>query len=55
MPAVQLGVPAADALLRIRAHSFANDQTVAESLVAGTITVDAITAKRLPSPEQRRS
>ena len=47
MTAVQLGVPAAEALLRIRAHSFANDQTVAE-------TASHIVARRLrlPSDDQ---
>ncbi len=40
MIAIQLGVPAAEALLRIRAHAFANDQTVAE-------TAALIVARRL--------
>lgn len=31
MVAIQLSIPAADALLRIRAHAFANDQSVAET------------------------
>lgn len=31
MVAIQLSIPATEALLRIRAHAFANDQTVAET------------------------
>ena len=43
MTAVQLGVPPEEALLRIRAHAFANDQTVAEAAAL-------IVARRLRLP-----
>lgn len=43
MVAIQLSIPAAEALLRIRAHAFANDQTVAE-------TAAHIVARRLRLP-----
>lgn len=43
MTAVQLGVSAAEALLRIRAYSFSNDQTVAE-------TASHIVARQLRLP-----
>ena len=48
MTAVQLGVPAAEALLRIRAHSFANDLTVAQ-------TASHIVARRLRLPSNDHS
>jgi len=47
MIAIQLSIPATEALLRIRAHAFANDQTVAETaahIVAGRL--------RLPDDHQ---
>lgn len=47
MVAIQLGVPADEALLRIRAHAFANDQTVAE-------TAALIVARRLRLPDDRQ-
>jgi hypothetical protein len=47
MIAIQLGVPADEALLRIRAHAFANDQTVAE-------TAALIVARRLRLPDDRQ-
>lgn len=43
MVAIQLSIPAADALLRIRAHAFAHDQTVAETaaqIVARKLRLD---------------
>lgn len=48
MSAIQLGLPAAEALLRIRAHAFANDQTVAE-------TAAMIVTRRLRLPDDRES
>ena len=48
MSAIQLGLPAAEALLRIRAHAFANDQTVAE-------TAAMIVTRRLCLPDDRES
>lgn len=48
MVAIQLGVPAAEALLRIRAHAFANDQTVAQ-------TAALIVARRLRLPDDRQT
>lgn len=50
MTAVQLGVPPEDALLRIRAHAFANNQTVAE---AAALIVTRLL--RLPNDHQRES
>ncbi|HSM67672.1 MAG TPA: GAF and ANTAR domain-containing protein [Ilumatobacteraceae bacterium] len=47
MVAIQLGVPADEALLRIRAHAFANDQTIAE-------TAALIVARRLRLPDDRQ-
>ncbi len=47
MVAIQLSIPAPEALLRIRAHSFANDQTVAET--AGDIVARRL---RLPNDHQ---
>lgn len=46
MTAIQLCVPADDALVRIRAHAFANAQTVAE-------TAALIVARRLRLPDDR--
>lgn len=48
MSAIQLGLPAAEALLRIRAHAFANGQTVAE-------TAAMIVTRRLRLPDDRES
>lgn len=45
--AVQLGVPADEALVRIRAYAFANDQTVAEAAAL-------IVARRLRLPNDRQ-
>ena len=45
--AIQLGVPTEEALLRIRAHAFANDQTVAEAAAL-------IVTHRLRLPDDRR-
>lgn len=47
MVAVQLSVPAPEALLRIRAHAFANDQTVAK-------TAADIVARRLRLPDDHQ-
>jgi hypothetical protein len=47
MIAIQLAIPAAEALLRIRAYAFANDQTVAE-------TAAHIVARRLRLPNDRQ-
>ncbi|MDO8392635.1 MAG: GAF domain-containing protein [Actinomycetota bacterium] len=47
MIAVQLSIPALEALLRIRAHAFANDQTVAE-------TAALIVARRLRLPNDHQ-
>ncbi len=47
MTAIQLSIPAAEALLRIRAHAFANDQTVADT--AALIVARQL---RLPSDHQ---
>lgn len=47
MVAIQLAVPADEALVRIRAHAFANDQTVAE-------TAALIVARRLRLPDDRQ-
>jgi hypothetical protein len=47
MTAIQLSIPAAEALLRIRAHAFANDQTVAE-------TASDIVARRLQLPNDHQ-
>jgi hypothetical protein len=47
MVAIQLGVPATEALVRIRAHAFASDQTVAD--VAALIV-----ARRLRLPDDRQ-
>jgi hypothetical protein len=47
MIAVQLGVPADEALVRIRAHAFANDQTVAK-------IASLIVARRLRLPGDRQ-
>lgn len=46
MIAIQLGIPTEEALLRIRAYAFANDQTVAE-------TAALIVARRLRLPDDR--
>lgn len=43
MIAIQLSIPVAEAVLRIRAHAFAHDQTVAE-------TAAHIVARRLRLP-----
>jgi hypothetical protein len=43
MIAIQLSIPSAEAMLRIRAHAFANDQTVAQ-------TAADIVARRLRLP-----
>lgn len=47
MVAIQLSIAAAEALLRIRAHAFANDQTVAE-------TAKQIVARRLRLPNDHQ-
>ena len=47
MTAVQLSIPAAEALLRIRAHAFANDLTVAQ-------TAADIVARRLRLPNDHQ-
>jgi hypothetical protein len=47
MIAIQLSIPATEALLRIRAHAFANDQTVAE-------TAAHIVARRLRLPDDHQ-
>jgi hypothetical protein len=47
MVAVQLSIPAAEALLRIRAYAFANDQTV-------TQTATQIVARRLRLPNDHQ-
>ncbi len=47
MIAIQLGVPVAEALVRIRAHAFASDQTVAE-------TAALIVARRLRLADERQ-
>lgn len=48
MIAIQLEVPTEEALLRIRAHGFANDQTVVE-------TAALIVARRLRLPDDRQT
>jgi len=48
MIAIQLAIPAAEALMRIRAYAFANDQTVAE-------TAAQIVARRLRLPNDHQS
>lgn len=48
MVAIQLSIPAAEALLRIRAHAFAHDQTVAE-------TAADIVARRVRLPNDHQS
>jgi hypothetical protein len=47
MVAIQLSIPAAEALLRIRAYAFANDQTVSE-------TASDIVARRLRLPNDHQ-
>jgi hypothetical protein len=51
--AVQLGIPAADALLRLRAHAFANEQpldAVASAVVRGGLRLDADAPGERPAP-----